>query len=111
MAKPTQESATQSALLEELKAVAEKVGFRVREERLLREVGYRVRSGSCRVRGEAVLFLDRGLPVHMQIDILLDELADRSLDEIYLSPAARERIEGVAAKMGPGNGVSEAHPG
>ena len=40
MVKLTRESAAQCALLEELKAVAEKLGLRVREERLLREVGY-----------------------------------------------------------------------
>ncbi len=39
--------------------MARRSGVRVREETLLREVGYRVRSGSCRVRGEEVIFLDR----------------------------------------------------
>ena len=76
----------------------------------MREVGYRVRSGSCRVRGQNVLFLDRGLPASTQIDILIDELADRALDEIYLSPAVRERIEG-AARIGLDDGGSEAHRG
>lgn len=110
MAKLTRESARQGALLEELKAVAEKLGLKVREERLLREVGYRVRSGSCRVRDQNVLFLDRGLPASTQIDILIEELAERELDEIYLSPAVRERIEG-AATIGLGDGASEAHRG
>jgi len=40
------------ALCDELKEVAGRLGVRVREETLLREVGYRVRSGSCLVRGE-----------------------------------------------------------
>jgi predicted phosphoribosyltransferase len=110
VAKLAKESAAQCALLEELKAVAEKLGLRVREERLLREVGYRVRSGSCRVRDQNILFLDRGLPTGTQIDILIEELADRALDEIYLSPAVRERIEG-AARIGLGDGASEAHCG
>ncbi len=110
MAKLTEEGAAQGALLEELKAVAEKLGLKIREERLLREVGYRVRSGSCRVRDQDVLFLDRALPASAQIDILLEELADRPLDEIYLSPALRERIEG-AARIELDDGGSEAHRG
>jgi hypothetical protein len=91
-------NSAQLALLEELKNAAEKLGLSVREERLLREVGYRVRSGSCRVRDEEVIFLDRGLPTNAQIDVLVEELAGRSLDAIYLSPAARALLEGAAAR-------------
>jgi hypothetical protein len=92
--------AAQLALLEELKNAAEKLGLLVREERLLREVGYRVRSGSCRVRDAEVIFLDRGLPTNAQIDVLVEELAGRPLDDIYLSPAARALLEGAAPREG-----------
>jgi hypothetical protein len=106
-----QESAAQLALLDELKAVAERVGLRVREERLLREVGYRVRSGRCRLGSDEILFLERGLPVSAQIDVLIDELAGRSLEDVYLSPAARALVERVAAKESSPDGGSEAHSG
>lgn len=86
----------QLALVEELKAVATRLGFEVREEKLLREVGYRVRSGSCRVHEAHVIFLDRGLPPAAQIDILVDELAGRPLDDVYLSPAARRLLDRAA---------------
>ena len=91
--KPSRGAGEQLALLEELKNVATHLGFEVREEKLLREVGYRVRSGSCRVRDARVIFLDRGLPPSAQIDILVDELAGRPLDEVYLSPAARRLLD------------------
>jgi hypothetical protein len=100
-------SAAQAALLEELKAAAERLGLRVREEHLLREVGYRVRSGSCRVRDAQVIFIDRGLPIHAQIDVLIDALAGRSLDTVYLSPMARALIERAAANEAPDNGGGE----
>jgi hypothetical protein len=92
------DGAAQAALLEELKAAAEGLGLRVREERLLREVGYRVRSGSCRVGEDHIIFLERDLPVGAQIEILADELALRSLDDVYLSPAARALVERTARK-------------
>jgi hypothetical protein len=91
--KPVQGAGQQLALLDELKAVATRLGFEVREEKLLREVGYRVRSGSCRVREAQIILLDRGLPPSAQIDILVDELAGRPLDDVYLSPAARRLLE------------------
>ena len=86
----------QLALLEELKAVATRLGFEVREEKLLREVGYRVRSGSCRVRETHVILLDRGLPPATQIDVLVDELAGRPFDDVYLSPVARRLLDRAA---------------
>jgi len=70
-------SANQQAVLDELKQLAEQLGIEVREERLLREVGYRVRSGSCRVRAKDLILLDRGLPASAQIEILAAELGGR----------------------------------
>lgn len=106
--KGTHDTAAQLALLEELKGAAIKVGLQIREERLLREVGYRVRSGRCRIRESEVMFLDRGLPAGAQIDLMIDELAGRSLDEVYLSPAARALIERAAAREAPAHGRSQA---
>jgi hypothetical protein len=84
-------------LLEELKAVALAVGIRVREERLLREVGYRVRSGACRLRESDLVLLDRGLPISAQIEVLVEALTGRAMDTVYLSPAARRLLEARAA--------------
>lgn len=111
MARTTRESAAREALLEEFKAVAEKLGLKIREERLLREVGYRVRSGSCRVGEDQIVFLERGLPASTQLDILVEVLAGRPLDAMYLSPAARALLERAATKSGLDNGGSEAQSG
>ncbi len=81
------------ALCEELKAVAARLGVQVREEVLLREVGYRVRSGACRVRGDDVVFLDRNLPPDERVQILLEALAGRDVETVYLTPALRRLIE------------------
>jgi hypothetical protein len=87
------------AALAELKALAARVGFEVREEKLLREVGYQVRSGSCRVREQDLLFLDRDLPAASRMETLLDELARRDLREVYVSPELR-RILGKDERFG-----------
>jgi len=96
--KASRDGSAQLALLEELKNAAEKLGLSVREERLLREVGYRVRSGSCRLRDEEVIFLDRSLPASAQLEVLVDELVGRRLDSIYLSPAARALLEAATPR-------------
>lgn len=90
----TKRSERERLLLEELKVVAGSLGIRVREERLLREVGYRVRSGACRLRADDIVLLDRALPLGAQIDVLADVLASRSVETVYLSPAARRLLEG-----------------
>jgi hypothetical protein len=88
------------ALWEELKQLAERLGVKVREEVLLREVGYRVRSGACRVRGEDVIFVDRHLGTPERVEVLVSALEGRDVEPHYLSPALRrlfERRAGVAA--------------
>ena len=105
-AKSARQAGQALALLDELKTVATRLGFEVREEKLLREVGYRVRSGSCRVHDTHVILLDRGLPLTAQIEVLVEELAHRSLDAVYLSPAARRLLERAA----PAAGRSRAAP-
>jgi hypothetical protein len=82
------------ALSEELKELATRLGVQVREEILLREVGYRVRSGLCRVHGEDVIFLDRSLSPEDHVQVLLDGLAGRDLETVYVSPALRRLLEG-----------------
>jgi hypothetical protein len=102
--KSARPNANQQAVLDELKQVAEQLGIEVREERLLREIGYRVRSGSCRVREKNLILLDRGLPASAQIDILISELAARPLDTVYLSPAARRLLEGATPEASRASG-------
>ena len=81
------------ALVDELKLLAERLGVKVREEVLLREVGYRVRSGACRVRGEDVVFVDRHLGASERVDVLVTALDGRDIEPHYLSPALRRLFE------------------
>lgn len=81
-------------MLGELKDIATRLGIRVREEKLLREVGYRVRGGGCRVYDQDIVFLDRDRPVTERIDILLDELSHREVDTRALSPSVRRLFKG-----------------
>jgi hypothetical protein len=98
MAKKPQSGGRGGALLQELKTVAERIGIRVREEKLFREVGYQVRGGGCRVRGQETVFLDRDMPVPDRMDILLDELSRREVDRELLSPALRRLWPGGASQ-------------
>jgi hypothetical protein len=68
------------ARLQELIAAAKQRNIEVRTEKLLREVGYRARSGRCRVMGQDVILLDRDAPVGDQIDFLASALADENSD-------------------------------
>ncbi len=77
-------------LVAELRNVAERLGYRVREEKLLREVGYQVRGGGCVVRGTKMIFLDREASPEAHLDVLVDVLSNEPLEDLYLSPTARE---------------------
>lgn len=98
MAKKQTAGGKGAALLEELKALAKQLGIRVREEKLLREVGYRVRSGSCRVHDQDMVFLDRDQSATERIEILVDELTRRNIDTDQLSPSVRKLLGGGAPR-------------
>ena len=80
-------------LLDQLKEIGAKVGLEVREEKLVREVGYTVRSGRCRVNDREVILLDRIADISERTAALLEALAVCDLTEIYLEPEIRRLIQ------------------
>ncbi|HEY2776050.1 MAG TPA: hypothetical protein VGK20_18560 [Candidatus Binatia bacterium] len=85
-----------SPLLERLKEIAAASGLEVREERLLREVGYSVRSGVCRLDDREVLLLDRNATPADRIEVLCSVLSSRDLDAVFIEPELRRTIGGSA---------------
>lgn len=61
--------------LQNLIGTAKQMNIEVRTEKLLRDVGYRVRSGRCRVNRREIILIDRDAPIGDQIDFLAAELA------------------------------------
>jgi hypothetical protein len=61
--------------LNELIGAARLMNIEVRTEKLLREVGYRARSGRCRIRGQELILIDRDAPISDQIEFLSAELS------------------------------------
>jgi|GEM_PF-1284908 len=104
---PDRRTEKQLELLSRLKHLAEATGLEVREERLMREAGYSVHSGVCRVKGREVLILDRNLAPGERIEAAVAILADRDLDSMYIEPAMREFLNGGR----PPADVSEADGG
>jgi hypothetical protein len=74
MAQPKnkQESRLQALILS-----AKELNIQVRTEKLLREAGYRIKSGSCRVKGQQLILIDRNVSIGDQIEFLASELAER----------------------------------
>jgi hypothetical protein len=66
--------------LQELILTAKRMNIEVRSEKLLREVGYRARSGRCRVKGREFILLDKESSLTDQVDFLAAELAERNAD-------------------------------
>jgi hypothetical protein len=80
-------------LVDELCEAAERVGLVVRREKILREIGYRVRGGACRLREKNLVIIDRDLAPAEQLEVLADALRSRDLESLYLSPAARQGVQ------------------
>ncbi len=79
-------------LLDELIDFAQGNEIEVRTEKFLREVGYHVHSGSCRLRGKKLIILDRELSVKGQVDLLVDEISRTLPDSTTLPPHLRSLL-------------------
>jgi hypothetical protein len=81
-------------LLDELAEAAKRLGVEVRREKILREIGYRARSGACRLREKDLIIIDREMEPSEQIEVFVEALRSRDLEELYLSPEARRLLQG-----------------
>jgi hypothetical protein len=90
--RPRAASPRLEALASELRTIAGAIGIQVRQERLLREVGYHARSGLCRLGDAEILLLDHELPLDAQIDLLVGALRGRAVDDALLSSEARRLL-------------------
>ena len=97
-------SAAMESMVEELKGAAHALGLEVREEELLREVGYRVHSGACRVGERRVILLDRTLGPAERVDVLCAALAEYDLEHVFLSPVLRARLTTSRPAQEPASG-------
>lgn len=80
-------------LVDELTETARRLGLEVRREKILREVGYRARGGACRLREKDLIILDSAQAPAEQVEVLVEILRARNLDDLYLSPAARRALQ------------------
>ena len=79
--------------LNELIRCAELMQIEVRTEKLLREVGYRVASGSCRLHEKKIIILDRDLPIRDQVDFLAGEIKRAAPDSSRVPSEFRELLQ------------------
>lgn len=81
------------SLFQELLATAQKLNIEVRTETLLREVGYRARSGRCRLKGQDLIIIDRDSPLGDQVEFLAAELTKQENALALLPPPFRGQLK------------------
>lgn len=79
---------TDSQLLQEFEALAERLDIQVSRVDLEGSPG-----GLCTVRGERRFILHHRLDVSTQVEIFAREFARLPLDDVYVVPRLRERID------------------
>ena len=78
-------------IMKALEEVAERLSVQVHYEEM-KAFEFRVEDGSCRVKGEPSIFIDRKRPLREKISILARELKKFDLEDIYVPPLLREKI-------------------
>ena len=80
-----------------LKELAEKLDITVSEQNL-KVTGIKVKSGLCKVKGKNLFVMDKHRSVRDKIEILADTLTQFSLEDIYIIPAVRDRLNKYTKK-------------
>lgn len=86
-------------LYADLKAAAEKLGVTV-AEKSFRNVGIKVESGLCTVKGKKMYILDRNKTLQEKIELLGGCLAGMPNEHVYMVPFLREYIESLKGRGG-----------
>jgi hypothetical protein len=85
------------ALLESLEGAASKLGIKVSYE-ALGETAYG--GGLCKVNGVYRVIIDKRATTGERVSTLARALSGFSLDEVHMSPAARQLVEDTASLLG-----------
>jgi len=78
-------------IMKALEEVADRLSVQVHYEEM-KAFEFRVEDGSCRVKGDPSIFIDRKRPLKEKISILARELQKFDLEDIYVPPLLREKI-------------------
>jgi len=97
-------------IMKALEEVAQRLSVQVHFEEM-KAFEFRVEDGSCRVKGEASIFIDRKRPLKEKISILARELQKFDLEDIYVPPLLREKILLPQAGQGAGGLQSRSASG
>jgi ABC-type uncharacterized transport system substrate-binding protein len=81
-----------SAVLEELKNILEKMGVKICEQKLEAE-NEKAQSAMVRINQQKMFFLEKKLKTQDQIQILIQAIKKMDLAGIYITPYVRSMIE------------------
>ena len=78
--------------LEDLKIIAAKLFIEI-QYRNLSDTEFQIQSGFCRLNGKPLIILDKRIPESDQVNIIIATLNGLKVEDVYLSPWIRERLE------------------
>ncbi len=81
------------SLLQSLVELAEKLSVRVIFKNL-NDDEFVIKSGLCSIKGDTFIIIDSRVSLEEKIKTLCQELKKFNLDNIFISPAMREILEG-----------------
>lgn len=79
-------------LLAHLEDLANRLGIKVLTQDFFEEE-FRIQSGSCTIKNQRVVVVDKRLSTVKKTDVLIEELKRHNLDRIYIPPFLRSILE------------------
>lgn len=83
---------TPDQIYQDLKDLAEKLGFSVSEQSFKR-TGVKAQSGFCKVKNEDLFIMDTHIALKKKIDILAEYISRLETENVHMMPAIRELLD------------------
>lgn len=81
-----------AARLEDLKQAALKLQIEIRFDHFS-DPDIPIESGFCKVHGQSVIVIDNRLPVHRQVEVILNLFQPFDWEDVYLPSWMRDRLD------------------
>lgn len=94
--KPAAKDSKKERIFRELASILESAGLKVRREELKRGFGWKVVSGTCRLEGDKILFVDRRMSQDDQLTYLTGKIVSLG---ITLTEIQKQALDAVGWKL------------
>lgn len=81
-------------ILQNLEKIAEILDIKIQYDEFKKD-DFKTKSSLCTVKGDNIIIIDKSLKIKDKIEIIIQELSQYDLENVYMPPKIRELFSGI----------------